>query len=430
MSALYNEYLTGSDREIAILEAEYDARMAKLTVLFETVDASLKANMLAAEAKVFAESGTYDDLTMLYTEAEQEADEKKKGIIAKMFEAVANFFKGIGNWIKGLFKSDKDIPETTEVPEDAEENMNIFERWWNNVVTGFNKIKSGDIKGGCLLLLKAAIPTAIAGGIATATTMVIVKRDKLKAWIKSLTDKEETITSATTTASAAITAGTAVIDAVSGSTDSGDKEGGLKGVLNKALNAIKAIGNWIKKAILKIKSWCGAVVEKVKEKTQNFRPRKFKDPTKADKKDDTKDPDKEPKELKSPEAPEEPKATEAPESPKAPEVPLKIKLTPEEQKVAFAKKKKELRKPTLSKQEKKDALAEAISVKKKKASLEANNVTKGRTASGALDSWSEDEFNESVSLFGVELDEDDLMFIESEIANEEFDELCELFANL
>ena len=115
MSILYNEYLTGSERELEVIFAESEAQYAKLNVLFETVEAKREADMLAAEAKVLAENGTYDDLEMLYTEADKEANAKSGGIIKKFFQWVADTFAKISKWINE--KLNKEADQLTQVAE-------------------------------------------------------------------------------------------------------------------------------------------------------------------------------------------------------------------------------------------------------------------------------------------------------------------------
>lgn len=280
MSALYNEYLTGAEREAAVIVAESEARFAKLNVLLETVDATLEANMLAAEAKVFAENGTYDDLTMLYKEAGAEADVKKQGIFAAIFGAIKNFFKKIGEFFKKHF-GNGEIPAQAEVPSDLENNMNIFEKAWATLKSGIAKLKAGQIKEGCKELLKVVFPTALTAGVATATTVVVVKREKIKAWIDGLKAKQQEVEDATAAAETAINNGSAILDTVSnvastaaGETDTdqkpndkektvGQKAAGVvkkvadftKETAQKALALLKKFGQWIISAIGKIKNW-------------------------------------------------------------------------------------------------------------------------------------------------------------------------------
>ena len=145
MSALYNEYLTGAEREAAIIVAESDAQFSKINLLFEAVDASLEANMYAAEAKVLVENGTYDDLTMLYKEAGEEATQKKRGIIATLIKAIGELFNKIGNFLTSKFGKNLDnIPEgDMKISADLEKEMNIFQKAWNFIKSPFEKIAAG-----------------------------------------------------------------------------------------------------------------------------------------------------------------------------------------------------------------------------------------------------------------------------------------------
>ena len=111
-----DETLTGFEREIAIESAKTDIVFQKLDALYEAVDATLKANYMEAELRVYAENGTYDDLTTLYTEAESEAAKKKGGILSSLFNAIESFCSSIINGIKNIFKKSS---ENTSVPKDT-----------------------------------------------------------------------------------------------------------------------------------------------------------------------------------------------------------------------------------------------------------------------------------------------------------------------
>ena len=181
MKALYNEYLTGANREAAIIIAESDAEIAKLNVLFEAVQAKKEADMLAAEAKVLTESGTYDDLTMLYTEAEAEANEKSGGILRSIWNAIKKFFAKIKNFFTG--KSTDDIPDEVELDketaariESADEKMSLF----NSIATKFS---SGDYAGVLADVAKLVIPTAAVGAAGAGVGLVVWKASKVKTWL-------------------------------------------------------------------------------------------------------------------------------------------------------------------------------------------------------------------------------------------------------
>ena len=188
MSALYNEYLTGSERELAVIFAESDAQIAKLNVLFDTVNATLEANMIAVEAKVLAENGTYDDLTMLYREAGEDAATKKQGIISALINAIKGLFAKIGNFFKDKFGKTQ-IPESIEIDKDVADKVSFLEKSWNNIQNGINKLKNKDASGAWDILKAISLPAALAGGSVAAGAVVVWKRDVISAKVNSLREK-------------------------------------------------------------------------------------------------------------------------------------------------------------------------------------------------------------------------------------------------
>ena len=195
MATLYNEYLTGAEREAAIMVAESDAHMAKLNILFEAVDATLEANMLAAEAKVFAENGTYDDLTMLYTEAEAEATEKKRGIIASILAAIGSLFTKISNFLTEKFgkeiEKNDNIPESKEIDSSLEQEMNLFQKAWAFLKKPIETISAGSDAGLSKEELAKAWAGLVAevGAVAATGTLIAVNREKIIGWIKTIRDE-------------------------------------------------------------------------------------------------------------------------------------------------------------------------------------------------------------------------------------------------
>ena len=192
MRDLYNEYLTGAEREAAIIVAESDAQFAKLNVLMETVDATLEANKLAAEAKVFAENGTYDDLTMLYTEAEQEAAQKKQGIIATILGAIGSLFEKIGKFFSEKFGKNlenmNNVPAEVKMSSEVEKKQTIIQKAWNVLKSPVEMLKNENASGIDIAKAWAGITAefaAVAGGTA-ATVMVVKKREDISNWLKGV----------------------------------------------------------------------------------------------------------------------------------------------------------------------------------------------------------------------------------------------------
>lgn len=107
MIVFEDAYLTENQRQVNANFLEFDATMRKYSTLYEAVEGEFDANLALAEAKIFRECGTEDDLVALYEAAADEAEEKKKNIIARGFEAIAKFLKGIIDKFKKAFASHK-----------------------------------------------------------------------------------------------------------------------------------------------------------------------------------------------------------------------------------------------------------------------------------------------------------------------------------
>ena len=58
---VYNGYLTGIERDMAIEEAQMENAISRLDTMWEMVNLEYEQNIRDAELKVFSESGTYDD---------------------------------------------------------------------------------------------------------------------------------------------------------------------------------------------------------------------------------------------------------------------------------------------------------------------------------------------------------------------------------
>lgn len=122
-----DETLTGVEREFAIESAKTDITFQKLDALYEAVDATLKANYMEAELKVYAENGTYDDLATLYIEAESEASEKKGSIIGSILKALGTFFDKLKKAIMSIFK------KKTEAAANKNDELEVDEKSYKDL---------------------------------------------------------------------------------------------------------------------------------------------------------------------------------------------------------------------------------------------------------------------------------------------------------
>lgn len=268
-----DETLTGFEREFAIESAKTDIAFQKLDALYEAVDATLKANYMEAELKVYAENGTYDDLATLYTEAESEASEKKGSIIGSMLKALGAFFDKLKKAILSIFKKKTEAAATEndelEVDEksykDLQESKSIgtkildfFKGLKNATAAGFkeiinfiknHKLLSGFIATGAL---------ATGGAYATRVAQVRIKRHQAEQLQKDIDDMldgiDERVSSAEFTQSTFSFGLKAAADATADAESKGGK------IINKAaqfgsdlmepfkefIGLVRKFGNWVR----------------------------------------------------------------------------------------------------------------------------------------------------------------------------------------
>ena len=161
---IFNSYLVGAEREEAIKEAKTDLLFAKADMLFEMVEMQLQQNLREAELKVFSEGGTYGDYQYLVEEAEEEANEKKAGIIKTLWNSILTVLKKIGEKLASINVEPGD--ENTEVDVDAADvEMN------NNLVAAGKQLDEAISESNKGNIPKAA---AIIAGIAVAGTATAV----------------------------------------------------------------------------------------------------------------------------------------------------------------------------------------------------------------------------------------------------------------
>ena len=292
-----DETLTGFEREIAIESAKMDISMQKLDALYEAVDANLQANYKEAELKVYAENGTYDDLSMLYMEAENDATEKKGGILSSLFNVIVNFCSSIINGIKNIFKKrsgNKSVPQDTvlEVESEDSKKLDIAGKIIGKATGFIHGIKS-ITKDGCEDFVKfvkdnigfvVVTGTAATGAVAGTTHLITKKVTKasLEKKIADLTNQLDDLKKAVIAGKVAVKAGEIFIgsdedsgeqkpaeqpaasnenksDATTSATtqSSSDKKKG-----SKILDAIKSALRWIGDGIKKIGTFISGIWNK------------------------------------------------------------------------------------------------------------------------------------------------------------------------
>ena len=175
-----DETLTGLEREFVIESTKLDISMDKLNVLYEAVCSTLNANYREAELKVYSENGTYEDLAMLYTEAEKEAAGKQRSILGSVFKIIKDLCTTIKNFIVNIFtkKVQSVTSDELEVNEEEYNTLKSTQSFGDMVKGGLaNVAKSSkatleklrdNIKKHKILTAVAGIGAAAAGAAAGA----------------------------------------------------------------------------------------------------------------------------------------------------------------------------------------------------------------------------------------------------------------------
>ena len=160
---VFKSYLTEDERsfmsEIGAINLDID----KAYTMLEMVDLRLETQFKEVEQKVLMESGTTDDMEFLFTEANEEAAEKKKGIVGTIVEAVGNLFRKISNFIREkILKLPVDKNASVMIDQSDIDNHNAIKTAFGAVESGFGSIKDGMKEHPWLTAAAGAGTTALA----------------------------------------------------------------------------------------------------------------------------------------------------------------------------------------------------------------------------------------------------------------------------
>lgn len=184
--SIFNEYLTGYERELAIEASAFDTEMSKLFTMLEMVELQYNQMVKDAELKVLTESGTYDDLAYLITEAEAEAGKQQQGIFATIINAILGLFTKIGDGIKKLLGMGDDNIDV-EVPANTEEKHKEISGCIAKIQDGVKDIRGGNWSGAVKILEGIKIPALLVAGTAGAVgATVAIKKGKLNTMINGV----------------------------------------------------------------------------------------------------------------------------------------------------------------------------------------------------------------------------------------------------
>ena len=124
MNTLYNNYVSESAIEEAASFEKMSLNIDRLLLAYESVCRKEELDIREAEIRCMEESGDIDLLESYYMEATEENEEKKEGILTKIWDAIAEFFGKIKKFLfgdkqmKNLEQAAKEDKEA-EVPEET-----------------------------------------------------------------------------------------------------------------------------------------------------------------------------------------------------------------------------------------------------------------------------------------------------------------------
>lgn len=197
MNNAINDKLAKFERDIAIIEKSLNRDIAECSYYMETSMLKQKMNFINAEHKIFMESGSSEDLDMLYEAASRDEGEKQKNIFVKIFEAIKRALTNIKNRIAELFSKigkPKDPNVRINVESDPGKIMGLYnsamskgKSLWAKVISG------GDASDEEIASIGKPLKTALAvGGVGIAVGAGVTAVNKFG---KSSDDSNKTITS-------------------------------------------------------------------------------------------------------------------------------------------------------------------------------------------------------------------------------------------
>ena len=130
MNTLYNNYVSESAIEEAASFEKMSLNIDRLLLAYESVCRKEELDIREAEIRCMEESGDIDLLESYYMEAAEENEEKKEGILTKIWDAIKEFFRKIKDFFTGS-KQRKNLEEAAKNGKEADvdkESMTIFQK--------------------------------------------------------------------------------------------------------------------------------------------------------------------------------------------------------------------------------------------------------------------------------------------------------------
>lgn len=144
---IVNGYMDEAERAEFLEYEKADIAYNRALLAYETFCDMRELRLRDIELKCMMESGTYDDLQAYYEAEEKENEDKSKGLVGNLWEAICNLFRTIKNFLFGDNKAklEKAAEENPDKNIDVDQSVTGLWGIIKDKVTMFKKIASGDV---------------------------------------------------------------------------------------------------------------------------------------------------------------------------------------------------------------------------------------------------------------------------------------------
>ena len=197
LNELFYSYVSETEKDYMALEAAFEIDMAKERLALEYADRLYEIKLMESNARVLNESGTYEDIDTLYSEAAAESNERKEGIFKRMFAKIKKMVSDLIEKIQKFFTKENmdkakenaaaagvtEIEVTRDPKAVLDAIKGAFKKLGGMAVSLVTKDKDGKRVFDAEKTLRTAIEAAVVVGVAKKVKVNVV--DKLIADCKT-----------------------------------------------------------------------------------------------------------------------------------------------------------------------------------------------------------------------------------------------------
>lgn len=144
MNTPFADYLSPVDRELEIFRLSSEALDRQVALMESAADEMLEIAYLHAESAVLENHGDYNMLSDFYMEAQQEAEEKKKGAISSILDWIGRQFTKLSEWLTKVFgtKNNRRIDPNAKynVHKDSFGLLNVLKTAGSKIIEAINNV--------------------------------------------------------------------------------------------------------------------------------------------------------------------------------------------------------------------------------------------------------------------------------------------------